>query len=67
MKMVERVLGMMCCEDLTAFALVRMGEIPKTEEACVTAASKLGYSAPHGRSYLYFQRKDKEDQENVDL
>lgn len=44
-----------------------MGEIPKTEEACVTAASKLGYSAPDGRSYLYFQRKDKEDQENVDL
>ncbi|XP_075992276.1 uncharacterized protein LOC142987422 isoform X2 [Anticarsia gemmatalis] len=62
MKLVDRWMGMMCCEDLTAYALVRVDELPTTEQGCVRAAAKLGYSAPGGRSYLYIKNKMKEEE-----
>ncbi|XP_072937275.1 uncharacterized protein [Epargyreus clarus] len=57
MKVVGRYMGMMCCEDITAFALARLDEVPKTEEECETAAATLGLRGPGGRSYLYFKKK----------
>ncbi|CAH2104631.1 unnamed protein product [Euphydryas editha] len=56
LKLVERYLGMMCCEDLTAFVLARVNELPSTEEGCIAAASYLGLSGLGGRSYLYLNR-----------
>ncbi|XP_050361890.1 uncharacterized protein LOC126781112 [Nymphalis io] len=53
-KLVGRYLGMMCCEDLTAFVMVRVDELPTTEEECLAAANNLGLHGPGGRSYLYF-------------
>ncbi|CAH0603154.1 unnamed protein product [Chrysodeixis includens] len=62
MKLVSRFLGMMCCEDLTAFALVRVGEIPKTEELCEKAASFIGYQGHPGRSYISIMNDQKEEE-----
>lgn len=44
---------MMCCEDLTAFVLARVNEVPLTEEGCIAAASHLGLRGHGGRSHLY--------------
>ncbi|KAJ8726344.1 hypothetical protein PYW07_001042 [Mythimna separata] len=52
MKLVERWLGMMCCEDLTAYAMARVMEVPKTEEKCQEAAAAIGYQGYPGQSYL---------------
>ncbi|XP_022833955.1 uncharacterized protein LOC111361787 [Spodoptera litura] len=60
MKLVERYLGMMCCEDLTAFALARLGEVPKTEESCEKAAAAFGYQGYEGRSYLHLMKENDE-------
>lgn len=60
MKLVERYLGMMCCEDLTAFALARLGEVPKTEESCKKAADAIGYQGYEGRSYLHLMKENDE-------
>lgn len=52
-KLVERYMGMMCCEDHTAFVLVRADEVPATKEECAGVASILGLRGAGGRSYLY--------------
>ena len=52
MKLVDRWLGMMCCEDLTAYAMAKIMEMPKNEEGCEIAASAIGYQGYVGRSYL---------------
>ncbi|XP_028162823.1 uncharacterized protein LOC114354575 [Ostrinia furnacalis] len=56
LKLLGRYMAMMCCEDLTAYALVRMDEMPTTEEECTMAASKLGIRLPGGHSYLHVKR-----------
>ncbi|CAG9784430.1 unnamed protein product [Diatraea saccharalis] len=48
--------GMMCCEDLTAYALARIDEIPTTEEDCLSAAAKFNIDLPDGHSYLYVHK-----------
>lgn len=55
MKLKGRYIGMMCCEDLTAFVLVRTSEVPITEKECVEAATSLGLKGPGGRSYIYIK------------
>ncbi|XP_052747130.1 uncharacterized protein LOC112049737 [Bicyclus anynana] len=52
-KLVDRYMGMMCCEDHTAFVLVRADEVPSTERECLDIASHIGFKGPGGRSYLY--------------
>lgn len=44
---------MICCEDLTAFVLTRVNEVPLTEEGCIAAANYLGLRGYGGRSHLY--------------
>ncbi|XP_045458830.1 uncharacterized protein LOC123669262 [Melitaea cinxia] len=56
LKLVGRYLGMICCEDLTAFVLTRVNEVPSTEEGCIAAASYLGLRGLGGRSHLYHNR-----------
>ncbi|CAF4761450.1 unnamed protein product [Pieris macdunnoughi] len=53
LKMKGRYIGMMCCEDLTAFAMARVGELPETEEDCIAAAASLDLQGPGGRSHLF--------------
>ncbi|XP_034840419.2 uncharacterized protein [Maniola hyperantus] len=60
-KLVERYMGMMCCEDLTAFVFVRVDEVPSTELECVGVASLLGLRGPGGRSYLYVKNLTRTD------
>ena len=48
-------MGMMCCEDLTAYVFARVGEVPTTENECVAVATTLGLSGPGGKSYLYIK------------
>ncbi|XP_053600655.1 uncharacterized protein LOC128669678 isoform X2 [Plodia interpunctella] len=60
MKMVGRVIGMVCCEDLTAYAFVRMDEMPETEAECEKLANKIGFKGPDARSYLEINRIRKE-------
>ncbi|PZC73693.1 uncharacterized protein LOC110380373 [Helicoverpa armigera] len=52
MKLVDRYLAMMCCEDMTAYAMAKIPEMPKTEEKCKKAAEHVGYQGYEGRSYL---------------
>ncbi|KAI8427846.1 hypothetical protein MSG28_002230 [Choristoneura fumiferana] len=61
MKQVGRIIGMMSCERLTAYALARLQEMPVTEADCVAAANLLGYQAPDGKSYLYVKSLQKTD------
>lgn len=61
MKIIGRFLGMMCCEDLTAYALARMMEVPKTEEECKRAADAIGYQGYEGRSYLQLMAADNDE------
>ncbi|CAK1549892.1 unnamed protein product [Leptosia nina] len=56
LKIKGRYMGMMCCEDFTAFALARLDEIPATEEECVAAAASLGLEGPGGRSHFYLDK-----------
>ncbi|XP_013191943.1 uncharacterized protein LOC106136053 [Amyelois transitella] len=60
LKMVGRLIGMMCCEDHTAYALIRIDEMPETEDECEQLAAKIGYNAPGGRSYLYVKNLHEE-------
>ncbi|KAM3964716.1 uncharacterized protein ACR2FA_001106 [Aphomia sociella] len=53
MKMVGRYIGMICCEELTAFAMARVDDMPMTERDCETAAATIGFQGIEGRSYLY--------------
>lgn len=53
MKLKGRYIGMMCCEDLTAYVFARVGEVPTTEDECVAIAATLGITRPGGKSYLY--------------
>lgn len=52
---------MMSCEQLTAYALARLQEMPVTEADCVAAANLLGYEGPGGKSYLYVKSLQKTD------
>lgn len=61
MKLVGEYMGMMCCEDLTAYALAPMDNIPATESECIVAASTLGYQGVNGRSYFYLKRKFQDE------
>ncbi|XP_063618213.1 uncharacterized protein LOC134791117 [Cydia splendana] len=61
MKLVGRIMGMMSCEELTAYALARQHEMPVTEADCVVRANTLGYRGPGGHSYLQIQRMIKQD------
>ncbi|XP_047987155.1 uncharacterized protein LOC125227008 [Leguminivora glycinivorella] len=61
MKLVGRVMGMMSCEELTAYALARQHELPVTEADCAVRANTLGYRGPAGRSYLTVQRMIKHE------
>ncbi|XP_052755541.1 uncharacterized protein LOC113516769 isoform X2 [Galleria mellonella] len=53
MKMVGRYIAMMCCEDLTAYALARLDHMPANEHECEAAAAKIGFQGIAGRSYFY--------------
>ncbi|KAG6454070.1 hypothetical protein O3G_MSEX008485 [Manduca sexta] len=57
MKLVDRYMGMMCCEDLTAYALARLDDVPTTEQECQLAAAKINFKGHNGRSYLYLKDK----------
>ncbi|XP_037866546.2 uncharacterized protein LOC110386596 [Bombyx mori] len=61
-KLVNQFMGMMCCEDLTAYALARTDSIPTTEKSCKEAADKIGYKGPDGRSYLFLQKRQIDDE-----
>lgn len=61
MKLVDKYMGMMCCEDLTAYALATMDNIPTTEYGCILAATTLGYHGESGRSYLQLKRKFEDE------
>lgn len=61
MKLVERWLGMMCCEDLTAYAMARVMEVPNTEEKCKEAAASIDYQGYEGRSYLQLMNADNDE------
>lgn len=56
LKIVGRYIAMMCCEDLTAYALARVDDMPPTEQVCETEAAKLGIRLPDGHPYLYVKR-----------
>ncbi|KAL0894769.1 hypothetical protein ABMA27_013300 [Loxostege sticticalis] len=56
LKLVGEYMGMMCCEDLTAYAMARVDEMPTTEQECERGAEKLGIRLKNGHSYLYIQR-----------
>lgn len=53
LKLVDRFMGMMACEDMTIYALSRMNEMPETEADCEDAAATLGLNMKGGRSHLY--------------
>lgn len=61
MKQVGRIIGMMSCERLTAYALARLHELPVTEADCLAAANSLGYQGPGGKSYLYVKSLQRTD------
>lgn len=62
MKLIDPYLGMMCCEDLTAYALARIDAVPISEEKCVAAAAKIGYQSPNGQSYINLMKKRIDDE-----
>ncbi|XP_041971845.1 uncharacterized protein LOC121727868 [Aricia agestis] len=55
MKQKGGYLGMMCCEDLTAFVMASLDNLPATEEECKAAAALLDLKGPDGRSYFYLK------------
>ncbi|XP_049865201.1 uncharacterized protein LOC126366214 [Pectinophora gossypiella] len=61
MKLVDRYMGMMCCEDLTMYALSRLYETPETELDCQKAAAKIGFPFGGGYSHLYAMNLTKRD------
>ncbi|XP_038213794.1 uncharacterized protein LOC119833692 [Zerene cesonia] len=60
-KMEGQYIGMMCCEDITAFVMTRVDEVPSTERECVIAAAKLGLEGPGGRSHIYLHNMTRTD------
>ncbi|RVE43363.1 hypothetical protein evm_012003 [Chilo suppressalis] len=62
LKLLDRYIGMMCCEDLTAYALARIDEMPITEESCLSAAAKFDIDLPNGHSYLYVHKLHNNDE-----
>ncbi|KAJ0181836.1 hypothetical protein K1T71_002558 [Dendrolimus kikuchii] len=56
-KIVGPYVGMMCCEDLSAYALARIDSLPNTELECESAAATIGYRGPNGRAILFHQKR----------
>lgn len=52
MKSVNRYIGMMSCDDRTAYVMARVKEIPADDDL-ERASEIIGYHGPDGRSYLY--------------
>ncbi|XP_013133571.1 PREDICTED: uncharacterized protein LOC106099548 [Papilio polytes] len=52
LKTVGRYMGIMNCDDGTAFALARLHDMPDTYQHCKAAAQLLGFNVNTGKSYI---------------